>query len=81
MKGDDMKHIRYETGRTYDTDQVLDILVEEYGTDEWGTGVVTATFTDESRHINGRVINAPVFGDDIGEAVLSAYDHGQYQSL
>lgn len=77
-----MKHITYNTGRTYDTAQVLEITVEEYGTDEWGIGEVTATFKDASRHIAGRVVQAPIFArDSIGEAVLAAYDNGNYQTI
>ena len=76
-----MKHIQHTTGRTYDAVQVLDIYVESYGLDEWGIGVVTATFEDASRHIKGRVTDAPVFSNDIGGAVLSAYDAGNYQPV
>ena len=73
--------MQYDTGRVYDSKQILEISIEEAGFDEWGIGVITATFSDPSRHINGRVVNYPVFNGDFGEAVLSAYDNGQYQSL
>ena len=76
-----MRHITYSTGRTYDAPQILDILIESYGTDEYGLGIVTATFTDSSRHIKGKVIDAPVFDNNIGAAVLSSYDNGFYQSI
>ena len=76
-----MKQIQYNTGRTYDKPQILDILVESWGTDEWGIGVVTATFKDQSRHIQGRVVDAPVFQDDLGNAILSAYDNGHYTAI
>lgn len=77
-----MTYTTYKTGRTYDTDQVLEITVEEQGTDEWGIGEVTATFKDASRNIAGRVVRAPIFArESIGEAILSAYDHGNYQAI
>ena len=77
-----MTHITYTTGRTYDTAQVLEITIEEQGTDEWGIGEITATFKDASRNISGRIIRAPIFArESIGEAVLSAYDHGNYQAI
>lgn len=75
------QYIKYDTGRTYDAKQVLHITVESSGIDEWGIGFVTATFMDESRHIHGRVVDAPVFHDDIGGAILSAYDHGHYEAI
>jgi hypothetical protein len=77
-----MTYLEYTTGRTYDEQQVLQITVEEQGTDEWGIGEVTATFYDVSRHVSGRVIKAPIFArESIGEAILSAYDHGNYQAI
>ena len=77
-----MQFIIYNTGRTYDTEQILEITVEEYGMDEWGIGEITATFKDSSRHISGRIVRAPIFArDSIGEAVLSAYDNGNYQAV
>lgn len=76
-----MKHIQHTTGRTYDAPQILDIWVESYGLDEWGSGVVTATFEDVSRRIKGKVTGAPVFSNDIGGAVLAAYDAGHYQPV
>lgn len=77
-----MKYLEYTTGRTYDTAQVLEITVEEQGTDEWGIGEITATFKDASRNISGRIVRAPIFArESIGEAVLSAYDHGNYHSI
>lgn len=77
-----MQFITHSTGRTYDTEQVLEITVEEQGTDEWGIGEITATFKDASRNISGRIVKAPIFArESIGEAVLSAYDHGNYQAI
>lgn len=72
--------IKYNTGRTYDTAQVLEITIESDTEDEFGLRDVVATFKDESRHITGRV-NAIVFADGVGPAVLAAYDAGQYQPL
>jgi Flp pilus assembly protein CpaB len=77
-----MTYLEFTTGRTYDAQQVLQITVEEQGTDEWGIGEVTATFYDASRRVSGRVIKTPVFaGESIGQAILSAYDHGNYQTI
>lgn len=72
--------IKYNTGRTYDTAQVLEITIESDVEDEFGLRDVVATFKDESRHIAGRV-NVIVFADGVGSAVLTAYDAGQYQPL
>lgn len=74
-----MKYIEYNTGRTYNTPQVLAITVDEYGFDEYGLGVITASFVDSSRQIKGRVTNYPIFNGDLGAAVLSAYDTGNYE--
>ena len=76
-----MKYFEHATGRTYNTPQVLAITVDEYGFDEYGVGVITASFTDSSRHIKGRVINYPVFCGDLGGAILSAYDTGNFESI
>lgn len=78
MKGVNM--ITYQTGRTYDGEQVLQISVESESVDEYGLTEVVATFVDQSRHIKGRV-NTIIFNDGIGAAVLSAYDAGRYESL
>lgn len=72
--------IQYATGRTYDTEQVLMINIESESTDDFGLLEIVATFTDDSRHIKGRV-NTIVFNDGIGAAVLAAYDAGQYQPI
>ena len=70
----------YDTGRVYDGQQILAITVEHESVDEWGLRVIEAIFLDASRHISGRV-NTILFGDDIGQAILSAYDAGQYKPL
>ena len=71
----------YRTGRTYDAPQVLRITVESKTSDEFGITDITATFVDDSRHISGRV-QTVVFGNEpIGEAVLAAYDAGNYSPL
>jgi hypothetical protein len=72
--------IKYITGRTYDTPQVLEITIEARTEDEFGIEDVTATFKDASRNIQGRV-SVAVFADGIGAAVLAAYDAGRYQSI
>jgi hypothetical protein len=80
LKGNNMKIISHETGRIYDTKQVLEIVVESDIEDEFGIRDIVATFNDSSRNIKGKV-NTVVFNDGIGQAVLDAYDAGRYQSL
>lgn len=75
-----MNTIKYTTGRTYDTEQVLEITVESESMDSWGLQEIVATFNDTSRHIKGRV-NTVVFAEGIGKAVLEAYDAGRYESI
>jgi hypothetical protein len=70
----------YSTGRTYNSPQVLEITIEADQEDEYGLRDITATFKDASRNISGRV-KTVVFADGVGEAVLCAYDAGQYQQL
>jgi len=71
----------YSTGRTYDKPQVLLIKVEQQTTDEFGLIDMVATFVDSSRHISGRVETVLFKNDLIGEAVLQAYDAGNYSPL
>lgn len=75
-----MNTITYKTGRTYDTEQVLEITIETRAEDEFGLEDVVATFKDKSRHIQGRV-RVVVFNDGIGAAVLNAYDAGRYEAI
>lgn len=75
-----MDPIKYTTGRTYDSPQVLEITIEARTEDEYGLEEITATFTDASRHISGRV-DVLVFADGIGPAVLAAYDAGRYKAI
>ena len=72
--------IEYNTGRNYGKPQVLTITIEARSTDEYGIDTVTATFKDEARSIAGRV-NAILFNDGIGAAVLTEYDAGRYQPI
>ena len=72
--------IKYSTGRTYDAQQVLEITIEARAKDEFDIEEITATFTDASRHIKGRVTTL-VFNDGIGPAVLAAYDAGRYDPI
>ena len=72
--------LTYTTGRTYDTPQVLEITIETRKQDEYGLEEITATFRDQSRRIAGRV-NALVFQDGIGAAVLAEYDAGRYTAI
>ena len=71
----------YTTGRTYDAPQVLLITVEDRTTDEFGLIDIVATFVDASRHISGRVNTVMTPRELIGEAVLQAYDAGNYSPL
>jgi hypothetical protein len=71
----------YTTGRTYDKPQVLLITVEDKTTDEFGLIDLVATFVDSSRHISGRVETVMSPRETIGEAVLQAYDAGNYSPL
>jgi hypothetical protein len=73
--------IEYSTGRTYDKPQVLLITVEDRTTDEFGLIDLVATFVDASRHISGRVNTVMFPHETVGEAVLQAYDAGNYSPL
>lgn len=75
-----MQTIKFSTGRFYDAEQILDIVIESDTTDEYGIRDIVATFNDTSRHIKGRVIVA-VFNDGVGQSVLDAYDAGRYQTI
>jgi hypothetical protein len=81
MKSFGYAPFEFRTGRTYDTAQVLLITVESKTTDEFGIADFIATFKDESRHISGRVETVLFPGGLIGEAVLAAYDAGNYSPL
>jgi hypothetical protein len=76
-----MNTLEHTTGRTYDAPQVLVITVEDETTDDFGITDFTATFVDASRHISGRVETILFPGGLIGEAVLAAYDAGNYSPL
>ena len=73
---------KFATGRTYDVPQVLEIEVLESTTDEYGFIDGLALFVDRSRHISGCVnFFAKSNGaQDVGDAVLSAYDSGDYRA-
>jgi hypothetical protein len=73
--------LEFNTGRTYDAPQVLQITVTRQTTDEWGIVDFTATFSDASRHISGQVQTIAFSPDRIGQAVLASYDAGQYSPL
>lgn len=75
-----MNTIKYATGRTYDTEQVLEIALLDSDVCEFGTVVGKALFLDRSRHIAASVdfvsfSNTP---EAIGKAVLGVYDSGDY---
>ena len=81
-----MNTIEHPTGRTYDAPQVLQITVEKQSVpDSFGFVDVTASFVDTSRHISGRVetvlFDASLNPAELGAAVLSAYDAGNYFPL
>lgn len=74
--------INYSTGRTYNTEQVLGITVEQIiQSDEFGWFDFTAVFFDASRNICGRVnvTSMTRAESDMGFAVLKAYDAGNYE--
>ena len=75
-----MTTITYTTGRTYDGPQALEIEIESRKADQWGFEQITATFRDRSRRISGRV-DAIVFADGIGPAILAEYDAGRYTEI
>jgi len=75
-----MKTINYTTGRNYGTAQVLAITIESETTDEYGFTDVVASFSDASRNISGRVALV-TDTKALGQAVLQAYDAGQYQTI
>jgi len=82
MKSFGYTPFEFSTGRTYDAPQVLLITVESNKpTDEWGISDITAKFVDASRNISGRVETVLFPGGLIGEAVLAAYDAGNYSPL
>jgi hypothetical protein len=75
--------ITYNTGRTYDTEQVLKITIEQMQPNDFGIVDFIAVFVDSSRHISGRVYTASITSaeNDIGRAVLGAYDAGLYDPV
>jgi hypothetical protein len=73
--------MQYSTGRVYNGAQVLNITVERETVDEFGTLDIVATFDDASRGISGRVDVLAFAPDDIGPAVLMAYDAGRYELI
>jgi hypothetical protein len=75
-----MQTINYATGRNYGMPQVLTITIESETTDDYGFTDVVATFSDASRNISGRV-TLVTDTKGLGEAVLQAYDAGQYQTI
>jgi hypothetical protein len=75
-----MKTINYTTGRNYGTAQILTITIESETTDDLGFTDVVATFSDASRNISGRVALV-TDTKSLGQAVLQAYDAGQYQTI
>jgi hypothetical protein len=75
-----MKTINYTTGRNYGTAQILSITIESETTDDYGFTDVVATFSDASRNISGRVALV-TDTKGLGQAVLQAYDAGQYQTI
>jgi hypothetical protein len=76
-----MEKLIYKTGRVYDSEQVLEIEVQKSVEDEFGMRDIVATFTDASRRISGRVEIVVFDSSDIGKAVLSSYDSGNYATL
>jgi len=75
-----MQTIKYATGRNYGMPQILAITIESETTDDYGFTDVVATFSDVSRNIAGRVALV-TDTKGLGQAVLQAYDAGQYQTI
>jgi hypothetical protein len=75
-----MKTINYTTGRNYGTAQILSITIESETTDEYGFTDVVASFSDASRNISGRIALV-TDTKGLGQAILQAYDAGQYQTI
>lgn len=78
--------IEYVTGREYDGEQWLNIVVEKT-TDEAFDGFVelVVTFTDSSRHIKGRAV-LPMMNKHyspalLGRETLANYDLGYYTAI
>ena len=72
--------IKFRTGRIYDTEQVLEITIEQ-DKDDGLIREVTATFVDASRNIEGRVHTVASSIAGIGPIVLEAYDAGHYTPI
>lgn len=76
----------FNTGRHYDCAQVLEITVPDIEYDNDGAALVTVTFQDKARHIDGSVSmwvysDLPDTDTNIGNYVLSRYDACDYQTL
>lgn len=79
-----MDSFTFPTGRTYGRPQILAITIEGSETDEYGLTEYTASFTDDARHIRGRVSVLALDTDPrdkIGRAVLAEYDAGRYNLI
>jgi len=79
-----MDSFTFPTGRTYGRPQTLAITIEGSETDEYGLTEYTASFTDDARHIRGRVSVLALDTDPrkkIGRAVLAEYDAGRYNLI
>lgn len=77
-----MQTITYNTGRTYNGPQALEIQILTSTIDEFGFVFGKALFVDRSRHIAG---TADFFAmndtpQQIGAGVLRTYDEGTYSA-
>jgi len=74
--------IAFNTGRTYDSPQILKIEILNSSADDFGFITGKALFIDHSRYI-AATVDFLAFGgkdSDIGRAVLESYDSGEYQA-
>lgn len=82
-----MRTLKYKTGRTYDFEQVLEIIVTGEKVDEDNFVDYEIVFRDKSRHIIGRTTvfmgaSYEDFSDNkIGKNLLSSYDTCHYESI
>lgn len=82
-----MRTLKYKTGRTYDFEQVLEIIVTGEKVDSDNFVDYEIVFRDQSRHIVGKTTvfmgaSYEDFSDtQIGKNLLSSYDTCHYESI
>lgn len=81
-----MKTLEFTTDRIYDGAQRVTVTVENTSApDNFDLVDVTATFTDHSRHISGRVflpmLRANFTDHQLQTELMRAYDATQYEGI